>query len=173
MAMNLNFKTCIDQSSINQQSTSGVYMIPCFYGKQHVGETITTIKTRLKQQKAVFENKKNYSALAEHADTCQGSIQWDNTSILASEHQSLKRRVRESLEIQCQGIAPGQELNKEIGRYVKTNTWLPFLDVIYFESNRMYFLLSYQLNNDGSSTSCWKFLKIDQIKCSLSLLMSL
>ena len=63
-----------------------VYMIPCSCGKQYVGETGATIKTRLNQhQKAVFENKKKDSALAEHADTCQGSIQWDNdASILAS-----------------------------------------------------------------------------------------
>ena len=50
-------------------------------------------------------------------NTCQGFIQWDNASILASEHQFLKRGVRESLEIQCQGTAPGQGLNKDFGRY--------------------------------------------------------
>ena len=83
-------------------------MIPCSCGKQYVGETGATIKTRLKQhQKAVFENKKNDSALAEHVDTCQGSIQWDNTSILACEHQYLKRSVCESHEIQRHGNAPG------------------------------------------------------------------
>ena len=73
----------------------------------------------IQHQKAVFENKKNDSALAEHADTRQGSIQWDNTSILASEHQFLKRSVcesLESLEIQLQGTTPEQGINKDIGR---------------------------------------------------------
>ena len=101
-------------------------MISCSCGKQYVGETEATKQ----HQKAVFENKKNDSALAEHANTCQGSIQWENTSILAFEHLFLKRSVRESLEIQCQGTAPGQGLNKDIGRYVKTNSWLPLLKKI-------------------------------------------
>ena len=74
----------------------------CSCGEQYVEKTGATIKTRLKQhQKAVFE-KKNDSTLAEHADTCQGSIQWDNTSILAPEQQFLKLIIRESLEISRQ-----------------------------------------------------------------------
>ena len=63
----------------------------CLYDSMFLWKTIrgrdrATIKTRLNQhQKAVFENKKKDSALAEHADTCQGSIQWDNdASTLAS-----------------------------------------------------------------------------------------
>ena len=59
---------------------------------------------RRNSQKAVFENKKNDSALAEYADTCQGSIQWDDTSILAFEHQFLMRSIRESLEISSNKI---------------------------------------------------------------------
>ena len=77
---------------------------------------MTSIHLLMQHQKAVFENKKNDSALAEHADTCQGSIQWDNTSILTSEHQFLKRSVCESLEIQLQGTTPEQGINKDIGR---------------------------------------------------------
>lgn len=120
-----------NKSTIDTQSTSGVYMIPCSCGKQYVGETGATVKTRIKQhQKAVFENKKNDSALAEHADVCQGNVQWDNASILASESKFFRRSVRESLEIQRQGTAPGQGLNKDTGRYVKTNTWLPLLKKI-------------------------------------------
>ena len=117
-----------NKSTIDQQSTSGVYMIPCSCGKQCVGETGATVKTRIKQhQKAVFENKKNDSALAEHADICNGSVQWDKASILASENKFFRRSVRESLEIQRQKTAPGQGLKKDTGRYVKTNAWLPLL----------------------------------------------
>ena len=56
---------------------------------------------------------------------CQGFIQWDNRSILASEYKCLKRSVGESLEIQRQETASvGQgSNNKDIGRYVKTNTY--------------------------------------------------
>ena len=59
----------------------------CLYDSMFLWKTIRgtgeTIKTRLKQhQKAVFENRKNGSFPAEHADTCQGSIQWNNTPIL-------------------------------------------------------------------------------------------
>ena len=99
-------------------------MIPCSCGKQYVGETGATVKTCIKQhQKAVFENKKDDSALAEHADICNGSVQWDNTSILASENKFFWRSVRESIEIQRQGTDPGQGLNKDTGRYVKTNAF--------------------------------------------------
>ena len=83
-------------------------------------ETRATIKTRIKQhKKAVFENKKSDSAL--HADMFQGDIQWDSVSILASENQFFRRSVREFLEIQRQRTLPGEGLNKDIGRYVKTN----------------------------------------------------
>ena len=102
-------------------------MIPCSSGKQYVGETGATVKTRIKHQKAVFENKKNDSALAEHADICNVSVQWDKASILVSENKFFRRSVRESLEIQRQRTAPGQGLNKDTGRYVKTNAWLPLL----------------------------------------------
>ena len=69
----------------------------------------------------------NDSALAEHSNTCQGSIQWDNTTVLASESKFFRRSVRESLEIQRQGTLPGEGLNKDIGRYVKTNSWRPLM----------------------------------------------
>ena len=117
-----------NKSTIDQQSTLGVYKIPCSCGKHYVGETGATVKTRIKQdQKAVFENKKNNSALAEHTDICNGSVQWDKASILASENKFFQRSVRESLEIQRQRTPPEQGLNKDTGRYVKTNDWLPLL----------------------------------------------
>ena len=85
-----------------------------------MGETGATVKTRIKQhQKAVFENKKNGSALVKHPDICNGSVQWDKASILASENKFFRRIVRESLEIQRQRTAPGQGLNKDTGIYVK------------------------------------------------------
>ena len=58
---------------------------------------------------------------------CPGDIQWDNVSILASENQFFRRSVRESLEIQRQRTLPGEGLNKDNGRYVKTNAWLPLM----------------------------------------------
>ena len=58
---------------------------------------------------------------------CNGSVQWDNTSIHASEDKFFRRIARESLEIQRQGTPLGQELNKDTGRYVKTNAWFPLL----------------------------------------------
>ena len=57
---------------------------------------------------------------------CQGDIQWDNVSILASENQFFRRIVRESLEIQRQRTLPGEGLNKDIGRYVKKKRMASF-----------------------------------------------
>ena len=93
------------------------------FAESNTWETRATIKTRIKQhKKAVFENKKSdFALLAEHADMCQGDIQWDSSSILASESQFFRRSVREFLEIQRQRTLPGEGLNKDIGRCVKTN----------------------------------------------------
>ena len=44
-------------SSIDQQSTSGVYMIPCSCGRQYVGEARATIKTRLKKHQKAWKQK--------------------------------------------------------------------------------------------------------------------
>lgn len=85
----------------------------------------------------MFENKKKDFAFAEHADTCQGSIQWENTSILACEHQFLIRSVCESLEIQHQGTAPRQGINKDIGRYLKTSVKLLIVKTIRYFLNHI------------------------------------
>ena len=70
-----------------------------------IEETGATIKTRIKQhQKAVFENKKNDSALLQNMQTfAMVLIQWHKSSILASENKFFRRSVSESLEIQRQG----------------------------------------------------------------------
>ena len=79
-------------------------MIPCSCGKQYVGETGATVKTRIKQhQKAVFENKKNDSALADHANIFNGSVS------LSLKISFFRRSVHESLEIQRQRTAPGKD----------------------------------------------------------------
>ena len=50
-------------------------MIPCLCKKKYVGETIVTVKTRVKQhQKVVFNVKYSGSELAEHGNECTGSI---------------------------------------------------------------------------------------------------
>ena len=105
------------------KSASCVYMVPCSRGKQYVGEMSAAIKTCIKQhQKAIFENKINGSTFAEQANIPRRySSQGDVSNIL------FRRSVRESLEIQRQRTVPREGLNKDIGRYVKTNTWLPFL----------------------------------------------
>ena len=103
-------------------------MVPCSCGKKYVGETGATIRTRLNQhQKAVFENKVNDSALAEHNTECEGEILWGDVSVLSSESRFFRRSVRESLEIQRQGTLSGDGLNKDTGRYVKTQSWLPVM----------------------------------------------
>ena len=103
-------------------------MILCSCGKQYVGETGETVKTRIKQhQKAVFENKKNDSALAEHADICNDTVQWDKRLFLPLKISFSGEVYVNSFEIQRQRTAPGQGLNKDTGRYVKTNSWLPLL----------------------------------------------
>ena len=48
-------------------------------------------------------------------------------STLSYEPLFFKRAIRESLEIQCLNTEPGSTngLNRDLGRYVQTNTWKP------------------------------------------------
>ena len=84
-----------NKSTIDQQSTSGVYMIHCPSGKQYVGKQIQSLRHVLKtaSSESRFEKKKNDSALAEHANIFNGSVQWDKASILASENMFFRRSV--------------------------------------------------------------------------------
>ena len=92
-------------------------MVPCSCGKQYVGETGATIKTRIKQHEKRFSKIKTAILLLLNMQImCPGDIQWDNVSILASENQYFRRSVRKSLEIQRQRTLPGEGLNKDIGR---------------------------------------------------------
>ena len=43
------------------------------------------------------------------------------------QHQKAVFENKKNDSAQRQETAPGQGLNKDIGRYVKTNTWLPLL----------------------------------------------
>ena len=123
-----------NKSTLPPLSTPGVYRISCSCGKKYVGETGANIKTRVKQhQKAAFDGRTADSAIAEHDHMCNGSIQWDDTTILSREPQYYRRCVRESLEIRKEKTQPGSEngLNRDIGKYVLTNTWEPLLSRVF------------------------------------------
>ena len=71
-------------------------------------------------------------AIAEHNQTCDCKINWENTKTLATEPFFYRRKVREALEIRRLKTGPGNPngLNRDHGDYVTTNTWQSLFDKI-------------------------------------------
>ena len=105
-------------------------MISCSCEKKYIGETGATIKTRINQHKrAVYEKRRNESAIADMNMNCTGNILWEETKTLCKESNYFRRTIRETLEIQKEETYPGSlnGLNKDKGNYVETNSWKPLL----------------------------------------------
>ena len=70
--------------------------------------------------------------MAEHKQTCDCDIKWEDTKTLAIEPIFFRRKVRESLEIRRLKTGPNEPigLNRDYGCYVTTNTWQTLFDKI-------------------------------------------
>ena len=118
--------TSRNKDKLPPNSQPGVYFIPCECQGGYTGQTKKRIISREKEhEKDVFLEKISDSALAEHCSKCNGIIQWSNTRTLAIESNCFKRCVRESLEIRRMKTGPDDDkgINRDYGKYVKTNTW--------------------------------------------------
>ena len=64
-------------------------------------------------------------ALAEHSESCNCTIDWGKTKMIAVESEFFRRKVREALEIRRLKCGPSNTkgLNRDLGDYVTTNTW--------------------------------------------------
>ena len=114
-------------------SKPGVYFIPTSCKTGYTGETKKRISSRNTQhEKAVFKGDVDEDALAEHNQTCDCKISWDQTQTLAVEPIFFRRKVREALEIRRLKTGPNDPngLNRDYGDYVTTNTWQPLFDKI-------------------------------------------
>ena len=83
-------------------------------------------------EKAIFNGDVEWDALAEHKETCNCEIKWENVKTLSVEPVWFRRKVREALEIRRLGTGPGKPngLNRDDGDYVTTNTWTIVFDKI-------------------------------------------
>ena len=114
-------------------SQPGVYYVPTSCKRGYTGETKKCVSTRnTEHEKAVFKGDIVNDALAEHDQTCDCTIKWEETKTLAIEPIFFRRKVRESLEIRRLKTGPEDPngLNRDYGDYVTTNTWQTLFDKI-------------------------------------------
>ena len=114
-------------------SHPGCYFIPTGCKSGYTGETKKRIcKRNTEHEKAIFNGDVEGDALAEHRETCDCEIKWENVKTLSVEPVWFRRKVREALEIRRLRTGPGQPkgLNRDHGDYVTTNTWSSVFDKI-------------------------------------------
>jgi len=107
------------------KKTGVVYEIPCEdCTAVYVGETKRSLDTRRKEHKAsVRLAKTDASALAQHANALNHNIAWEDTRVLASENNWVKRRWTEAWFIARNNQAL---FNRDCGRTMP-NTYFPLL----------------------------------------------
>ena len=129
---NLNaILTSSNKPKLPINSHPGVYIVPCECNYRYTGQTEKRVFNRVKQHaKNVFEENVDMSAISEHNVTCDRDIEWTKTKTLSIEPTYFRRCVREGLEIQRHKTGPNDEygMNKDYGRYVKTETWKSLFD---------------------------------------------
>ena len=113
-----------------ENKTGVVYQIPCTNcEKTYIGETGRDLKTRMSEHmKDVNQHEKrqytraarreseteiNKSAITDHVNKYNHTINWQETKILAREQDRTKRWIREAIEIKRQG----NTMNRDAGNY--------------------------------------------------------
>ena len=92
------------KDSLNPFNRCGViYNIKCQdYEAQYIGETAKRLATRLKEHRKSVSEADFKSALSDHTQSTRQSIDWDNTRIIDSEPNDLRRKIREGIYIRRQ-----------------------------------------------------------------------
>ena len=113
-------------------SQLGVYFIPTGCAKGYTGETKKQIRTRnTEHEKAIFKGDTK-DAIALHKESCDCVMDWTKTKTIAVKPVWFKRKVREVLEIRRLRTGPEEEggVNRDLGDYVITDTWLSLFSKI-------------------------------------------
>ena len=114
-----------------------IYEIPCrSCNKTYVGETGRTFSTRKKEhqkeceketagrltrtQKDKAEQENLKSAISDHCKRNNHIMDWDNTRIITSESNKLKRWMKEAIEIRKRAQ---DTINRDEGAYMLSHTW--------------------------------------------------
>jgi len=77
-----------------------IYRIPCGNcDSVYIGETSQYLSKRLRQHKHDVSSKNGKTALCQHVLDYAHTFKFDDTTVLANEEVSTKRKVRELIEI--------------------------------------------------------------------------
>jgi hypothetical protein len=103
--------------------TPGIYRIPCECGRVYIGQTGHSVDIRLKeQQRHIWLQHPDKSAVAEHGIDHGHRIQFHNSSILAMKTRYMDRIVREATEIELHPY----NINRE-GGFCLSKSWKPLI----------------------------------------------
>ena len=85
-----------------QESKNCMYNIPCECGKGYIGETSRPLHTRVNEHKRNTTNGEiNKSKIVKLSWEQKHRFQWDKTTIISVEENSMIRKLKESAFIQC------------------------------------------------------------------------
>eukprot|EP00253_Pinus_taeda_P032352 PITA_32352 len=111
------------KDDIDKHQLKGVYKIDCSCGKSYIGEIGHSLQTRLKEHGADIKNERSRtSALVEPSAKTKHHICLESASIIATEEQQQRRKIREALEI----IKHPHNLNRDNGMEI-SRSWLPLI----------------------------------------------
>jgi hypothetical protein len=112
------------KSQISMLDKEGVYEIPCTCGKNYIGQTRRSLKTRIKEHiRDAKEGKIETSAIAEHIHNTSHTIKFDEVKLLHHITDYGSRLNKEAIEIYKCGKL---NFNRDAGWGVK-NPWKPLL----------------------------------------------
>jgi Reverse transcriptase (RNA-dependent DNA polymerase) len=98
----LNKVTPLQPSENKRNVVYQIPMEPC--NRVYIGETGQPLKKRMGQHKSACKTcKPERSSVAEHILSCKCGVNWDNITVLATEQNQFKRKIRESIEMEKAG----------------------------------------------------------------------
>ena len=111
---------------INLNLQKGVYVIPCSYRKEYIGEIGRSLNIRIKEHTADLRRERSSkSALAEHVHSSSHYICIEDVKLVRKEDHYLKRKIKEAIEIEKRK----NNLNRDDGLKL-SNTWKPLIETL-------------------------------------------
>ena len=98
------------KDNIVRDKTGTIYKITCDNcDRTYIGESDRSLHRRINEHLAI--NRSSLTAVAEHNKNNKHTFSWDNVEIVGRENNTLKRKIREAIEIKI--LKP--EINRDVG----------------------------------------------------------